>query len=256
MFVENDPTLVALLKAGAIITLPGGYRFEAVKDGDRHLVKFTRPDKTLPQPVLSVDEPTEFWRQVEFAGLVTERLSGQTRRKMKDAILKPYPDDALDRLVDALIDDMPDSALIQYVEANTKFFDPPGEDDDEEDGGTLDIRYRCPDCGHKWVESGDSACDSECPKCGTENITAYDYVDEGDTFDADPEWDGRCERCAAPLTWQDTGHGGTKAYLCSKPGCEFHAHRQQCPAGWKGQPNLAAQIAHGNCECKWDGTKM
>lgn len=44
-----------------------------------------------------------------------------------------------------------------------------------EDEPLLDIEYRCPECGVEWTEQWTSACDSECPNCGTENITALDW---------------------------------------------------------------------------------
>ena len=37
------------------------------------------------------------------------------------------------------------------------------------------IKYECPKCKHKWHEVWSSACDSECPKCETENITPVSY---------------------------------------------------------------------------------
>jgi len=40
----------------------------------------------------------------------------------------------------------------------------------------LNIDYRCPECGHRWQEQWSSACDSECPNCGTENITALTWT--------------------------------------------------------------------------------
>jgi len=40
----------------------------------------------------------------------------------------------------------------------------------------LDIQYRCPECGHEWEEQWSSACDSECPNCGTKNITALSWT--------------------------------------------------------------------------------
>lgn len=43
----------------------------------------------------------------------------------------------------------------------------------------LDIEYGCPECGHEWQEQWTSACDSECPNCGTEDITALSW-DESD----------------------------------------------------------------------------
>jgi hypothetical protein len=45
------------------------------------------------------------------------------------------------------------------------------EDEDEEE--TLDIRYRCPECGHLWEEQWTCACDSECPQCETSDIGAF-----------------------------------------------------------------------------------
>jgi predicted Zn-ribbon and HTH transcriptional regulator len=47
-----------------------------------------------------------------------------------------------------------------------------------EDEPLLDIEYRCPECGHEWQEQWTSACDSECPKCGTEDITALDWNEQ------------------------------------------------------------------------------
>jgi hypothetical protein len=46
------------------------------------------------------------------------------------------------------------------------------EDEEEE---LLEVRYKCPDCGHEWVEEWDCACDSECPECETGNISALEY---------------------------------------------------------------------------------
>jgi predicted Zn-ribbon and HTH transcriptional regulator len=44
-----------------------------------------------------------------------------------------------------------------------------------EDERLLDIEYRCPECGHEWNEQWSCACDSECPICGTKNITALSW---------------------------------------------------------------------------------
>ncbi len=49
-----------------------------------------------------------------------------------------------------------------------------GESNDEP---MLEIDYRCPECGHEWSERWTSACDSECPQCGTTNITASHWRD-------------------------------------------------------------------------------
>ena len=42
---------------------------------------------------------------------------------------------------------------------------------------TLLIEYTCPDCGHEWQETYECACDSECPKCGTRNISAAHWAE-------------------------------------------------------------------------------
>lgn len=47
---------------------------------------------------------------------------------------------------------------------------------DEEPAETMKrIFYVCPKCEEKWEEEYTSACDSECPKCGTENIEATQW---------------------------------------------------------------------------------
>ncbi len=43
----------------------------------------------------------------------------------------------------------------------------------------LNIHYCCPDCEYEWQEQWACACDSECPKCGTRNISALSW-DEAD----------------------------------------------------------------------------
>lgn len=64
-------------------------------------------------------------------------------------------------------------------------------DDEEEDEDDLTVRYRCPKCGEKWEEEYTSACDSECGKCGTENISALMHKKaEDDWTDAEEkEWE-------------------------------------------------------------------
>ncbi|HET6574098.1 MAG TPA: hypothetical protein VFG68_10880 [Fimbriiglobus sp.] len=52
--------------------------------------------------------------------------------------------------------------------------------DQTEDEPMLDIEYRCPECGHEWQEQWTSACDSECPNCGTEDITALSWDERSD----------------------------------------------------------------------------
>lgn len=49
--------------------------------------------------------------------------------------------------------------------------------DAEEDERMLNIDYRCPNCGHEWTEQWSCACDSECPECGTTDITALIWED-------------------------------------------------------------------------------
>jgi ribosomal protein S27AE len=45
------------------------------------------------------------------------------------------------------------------------------------------IRYKCPNCGHRWHEIWSSACDSECGRCGTGDITALDWEELEDKED-------------------------------------------------------------------------
>jgi hypothetical protein len=66
------------------------------------------------------------------------------------------------------------------------------DEDDEDDGDEdeerlLDVRYRCPDCGHEWEERYSSACDSECDDCGAKSITALMWKD------ADEDWSTKQE---------------------------------------------------------------
>lgn len=47
--------------------------------------------------------------------------------------------------------------------------------DAEDEERLLNIEYRCPNCGHEWEEQWSCACDSECPKCGTQDISALSW---------------------------------------------------------------------------------
>lgn len=44
-----------------------------------------------------------------------------------------------------------------------------------EAGDWYKISYTCPECGERWEEEWDCACDSECPSCGLKNIEAEDF---------------------------------------------------------------------------------
>lgn len=44
----------------------------------------------------------------------------------------------------------------------------------------LNVEYRCPNCGHEWEEQSCCACDSECPSCGTQNISASSWEESED----------------------------------------------------------------------------
>lgn len=100
---------------------------------------------------------------------------------------------------DAFEDDVKDAALTilrdeHDVNIDADEFDTGETDDDGDDEGeeevTLDIRYRCPTCAHTWEEQYSSACDSECPKCQTENITSLQYKEEDEewTEEQNAEW--------------------------------------------------------------------
>lgn len=54
------------------------------------------------------------------------------------------------------------------------------EANQNDDERLLDIDYRCPKCGHEWEETYECACDSECPVCDLNNITALDWKEHGD----------------------------------------------------------------------------
>ena len=41
----------------------------------------------------------------------------------------------------------------------------------------LDIKYKCPDCGHEWEDQYTSACDADCDACGAKNIEALSYTE-------------------------------------------------------------------------------
>ncbi len=43
----------------------------------------------------------------------------------------------------------------------------------------LVVQYQCPNCEHLWQEEWSCACDSECPKCDTRNITALSWGEAG-----------------------------------------------------------------------------
>jgi len=49
--------------------------------------------------------------------------------------------------------------------------------DAEEEERLFNIDYCCPTCGHEWTEQWSSSCDSECPECGTKDITALSWED-------------------------------------------------------------------------------
>lgn len=49
--------------------------------------------------------------------------------------------------------------------------------DAEDEERWLNIEYHCPNCGHEWEGQWSCACDSECPQCGTQDITAFSWDD-------------------------------------------------------------------------------
>lgn len=60
----------------------------------------------------------------------------------------------------------------------------------------LDIRYRCPECGHTWEEVYTAACDSECPNCGLRNIQSLMWKEVSDSWTPgqEEEW-ADCDKC-------------------------------------------------------------
>ena len=63
----------------------------------------------------------------------------------------------------------------RWIAEHFSELDAQDEYEQTDDEALLDIEYRCPECGHEWEETYECACDSECPNCGTENITALDW---------------------------------------------------------------------------------
>lgn len=49
--------------------------------------------------------------------------------------------------------------------------------DAEDEERWLNIEYGCPNCGHDWEDQWSCACDSECPECGTKDISALSWDD-------------------------------------------------------------------------------
>ena len=63
---------------------------------------------------------------------------------------------------------------LQFVVSNTTDAGTAAEEDDEaeeDDGVDYNLRYRCPNCGHKWEDVHSCAVDSDCPNCLTRNIS-------------------------------------------------------------------------------------
>jgi predicted RNA-binding Zn-ribbon protein involved in translation (DUF1610 family) len=107
---------------------------------------------------------------------------------------------------------VPDTFEVESVKdekgETVALYDEEEEEGDEEEED-LDIRYRCPKCGHCWEEEYPSACDSECPNCGTENITSLMHKDQGDdwTPEQEQEWADadKCLHCGKHSNANDGG---------------------------------------------------
>ena len=67
---------------------------------------------------------------------------------------------------------LPNEELIKKAEAAFEDEDKPDPPPEEIE---LEVTYRCPKCDTVWHEEKDTACDSECPNCETENITALSW---------------------------------------------------------------------------------
>lgn len=82
---------------------------------------------------------------------------------------------------------LPDSSLATVLEECKKHrarYRNPDTEDEDEDENQLDIQYRCPRCGNNWEEQWEYACDSECDRCGQDNITALRWKGEGEEWPA------------------------------------------------------------------------
>jgi len=49
--------------------------------------------------------------------------------------------------------------------------------DTEQDEPLFLNRYRCPMCDHEWDDTWSCACDDECPECGAQDISPYEYTE-------------------------------------------------------------------------------
>lgn len=99
----------------------------------------------------------------------------------------------------------------------------------DEEEVDLDIRYRCPECGHRWVDQYSSACDSDCPNCGTRDIEAFQYKE------VDREWTTEeesqyllCDRCECQCLRADhrsskTPDGKVVMLGCTSCSCPSYA---------------------------------
>lgn len=107
-------------------------------------------------------------------------------------------------------------------------FDDDGDDDDDDDDeeAELDIRYRCPNCGHCWEDQHTSACDADCPECGTSDITALMWVELGEdwTEEQEKEWKeaDQCECGHGKVyhSWENGEDGKREMTHCRKQGCD------------------------------------
>lgn len=46
---------------------------------------------------------------------------------------------------------------------------------------TMEIKYKCPECGHEWEDTWDSAVDADCPQCELRDITPVSYTEIEET---------------------------------------------------------------------------
>ena len=82
-------------------------------------------------------------------------------------------EDQIDAAINAMRKARSDLDNVIAALENTDLLSEAGIEPEEE---MLLVQYQCPKCGRCWDEEGTSACYSECPACGTENITALSWV--------------------------------------------------------------------------------
>jgi hypothetical protein len=196
VFNTHNPTLLQLLEAGAEVRLSNGIRLRRKGEGtgktEGARFELIGVSATVERP-LADDELRYAMTQHELNAL---EMNSDRRRALKDKLWQWQPSEieSYSRTIDDLLDELTDDQLEEFVGARVS--DEEADDEDDEDEEDLDIRYRCPVCGHTWEEQYPSACCSECDQCGTTDIEALMWKGLDDEYSQaqEEEW-ANCDKC-------------------------------------------------------------